>query len=69
MNERSEILSQKKLLSNGEIVDYLKQFGEEMEVAIDLAFRGISPWFWRLAALFGGPSICAAVLRLSSHTS
>ncbi len=24
-------------------------------VAIDSAFRGISPWFWRLAALFGGP--------------
>ncbi len=24
-------------------------------VAIDSAFRGISPWFWRLAALVGGP--------------
>ena len=24
-------------------------------VAIDSVFRGISPWFWRLAALFGGP--------------
>ncbi len=24
-------------------------------VAIDSAFRGISSWFWRLAALFGGP--------------
>ena len=24
-------------------------------VAIDSAFKGISPWFWRLAALFGGP--------------
>jgi len=24
-------------------------------VAIDSAFRRISPWFWRLAALFGGP--------------
>ncbi len=24
-------------------------------VAIDSAFRSISPWFWRLAALFGGP--------------
>ncbi len=24
-------------------------------VAVDSAFRGISPWFWRLAALFGGP--------------
>lgn len=24
-------------------------------VAIDSAFRGVSPWFWRLAALVGGP--------------
>jgi len=24
-------------------------------VAVDSAFRSISPWFWRLAALFGGP--------------
>ncbi len=24
-------------------------------IAIDSAFRGISPWFWRLAALVGGP--------------
>jgi len=24
-------------------------------VAVDSAFRGISPWFWRLATLFGGP--------------
>jgi len=24
-------------------------------VAVDSAFRGISPWFWRLAGLVGGP--------------
>jgi len=24
-------------------------------VAVDSAYRGISPWFWRLATLFGGP--------------
>ncbi len=24
-------------------------------VAVDSVFRGISPVFWRLAALFGGP--------------
>lgn len=24
-------------------------------VAVDSAFRRISPWFWRLATLFGGP--------------
>jgi len=30
-------------------------FGCFLVVAIDSAFRGISPVFWRLAALFGGP--------------
>ncbi len=30
-------------------------FGSFLVVAIDLAFRHLSPWFWRLAALFGGP--------------
>ena len=35
MNDKGEILSQKKLPSNGEIADYLKEFGEEMEVAIE----------------------------------
>ncbi len=30
-------------------------FGCFLVVAVDSAFRGISPWFWRLAALFGGP--------------
>ncbi|MFC2072839.1 hypothetical protein ACFLUU_09155 [Chloroflexota bacterium] len=29
-------------------------------VAIDSALRGISPWFWRLAALFGGPFVLLA---------
>ena len=29
-------------------------------VAVDSAFRGISPWFWRLAALVGGPFALAA---------
>jgi hypothetical protein len=24
-------------------------------VSVDSTFRRISPWFWRLAALFGGP--------------
>jgi transposase len=42
MNERGEILSQKKLPSNGEIVDYLKEFGEEMEVAIE----STPSWYW-----------------------
>ena len=42
MNERGEILGQKKLPSNGEIVDYLKKFGEEMEVAIEAT----PSWYW-----------------------
>jgi transposase len=42
MNERGEILSQKKLPSNGEIADYLKEFGEEMEVAIEAT----PSWYW-----------------------
>ena len=29
--------------------------GSFLVVAVDSAFRGISPVFWRLAALFGGP--------------
>jgi len=29
-------------------------------VAADSAARGISPWFWRLASLFGGPLALAA---------
>ncbi len=29
-------------------------------VAVDSAFRGISPVFWRLAALFGGPFVLLA---------
>ena len=24
-------------------------------VSVDSALRGVSPWFWRVAALFGGP--------------
>ena len=30
-------------------------FGCFLVVAVDSAFRRISPVFWRLAALFGGP--------------
>jgi len=35
MNETGEVVSQKKLPSNGEIVDFLKSFGESMEIAIE----------------------------------
>ena len=34
MHDKGEIISQKKLPSNGEVVEFLKEFGERMEVAI-----------------------------------
>jgi len=42
MNDKGEIINQKKLPSNGEIVDFLKEFGEEMEVAIEAT----PSWYW-----------------------
>jgi len=35
-------------------------------VAIDSAFRGISPVFWRLAALVGGPLPCLPIACFAS---
>lgn len=34
MNDKGETISQRNLPSNGEIVDFPKEFGESMEVAI-----------------------------------
>ncbi len=42
MNEKGEAITQKKLPSNEEIVDFLKEFGEEMEVAIEAT----PSWYW-----------------------
>ena len=42
MNEKGEIIGQKKLPSNGEIVDYLKEFEDGMEVAIE----STPSWYW-----------------------
>jgi transposase len=42
MNEKGEVVSQKKLPSNGEIVDFLKSFGESMEIAIEAT----PSWYW-----------------------
>ncbi len=42
MDEKGEILSQKKLPSNGEIIDFLKGFGDSMEVAIE----STPSWYW-----------------------
>jgi len=35
MNENGEIITQKKLPSNGEIIDFLKSFGQEIQVGKD----------------------------------
>jgi len=42
MNEKGEIINQKKLPSNGEIVDFLKEFGEDMEIAVEAT----PSWYW-----------------------
>ncbi len=42
MNDKGEIIGQKKIPNNGEIVDFLKEFGEEMEVAIEAT----PSWYW-----------------------
>jgi len=35
VHNKGKIISQQKLPSNGEIVDFLKEFGERIEVAIE----------------------------------
>ncbi len=42
MDERGEIIGQKKLPSNGEIVEFLKGFEDTMEVAIEAT----PSWYW-----------------------
>jgi transposase len=42
MNDRGEIIGQKKLPSNGEIVEFLKGFEDNMEVAIEAT----PSWYW-----------------------
>lgn len=42
MNDRGEIISQKKLPSNGQILDFLKHFNDSMEVAIE----STPSWYW-----------------------
>lgn len=42
MNEKGEIVGQKKLPSNGDVVDFLKGFGDPMEVAIEAS----PSWYW-----------------------
>lgn len=42
MNDKGEILGQKKLPSNGEVVEFLKEFGESMKIAIEAT----PSWYW-----------------------
>ena len=37
INEKGEVIGQKKLPSNGEIADFLKEFGERMDVGVSCA--------------------------------
>jgi hypothetical protein len=46
MNDKGEIVSQKKLPSNGEIAEFLKEFDDTMKVAIE-ANPG---WYWLFVA-------------------
>jgi len=42
MNDKGQIVGQKKLPPNGEVVEFLKEFGESMEVAIEAT----PSWYW-----------------------
>jgi len=42
MNDKGEIMGQKKLPTNGEVVEFLKAFDETMEVAIEAT----PSWYW-----------------------
>ena len=42
INDKGEIVGQKKLPSNGEVVEFLKEFGETMEVTTE----AIPSWYW-----------------------
>ncbi len=42
MSDKGEIINQKKLPGNGEIVDFPKEFGEEMEIASEAN----PSWYW-----------------------
>jgi len=42
MNDKGEIVGQKKLPSNREVVEFLKEFDDTMEVAIEAT----PSWYW-----------------------
>jgi len=47
MNDKGDVIGQKKLPSNGEVVEFLKEFEERMEVAIASPFAR-SSYFGRV---------------------
>lgn len=42
--------------------------GSFVVVAVDSVMRGISPWFWRFAGLFGGPLTLLAYSLIRENT-
>ena len=42
MEDKGQIVGWKKLPSNGEVIEFLKEFGENMEVAIETT----PSWYW-----------------------
>lgn len=42
MNEKGEIINQRELPSNAEIVDFLKEFEKNMEIAVEAS----PSWYW-----------------------
>jgi len=50
MNDKGEIVGQKRLPSDGEIIDFLKGFDESMEVAIEAT----PSWYWLYDSLEDG---------------
>ena len=48
---------------------FFSWFGCFLVVAVDSALRGISPVFWRLAALVGGPFALLAYGLVREHGS
>jgi len=49
MNDKGEIVRQKKLPSNGRLIEFLKEFDERMEVAIEAT----PSWYWLYDCLEG----------------
>ena len=60
MNDKGQVVGQKKLPCNGEVVEFLKEFDKSMEVAIEASpIMAIFPGpFWQLGFRFWDGSKC-----------